>query len=765
MTDRSNGIDPLTGEATVRTPAAKRTGDEVLAAGMVVGDFEIIKLVGQGGLSRVYLAKELSLDRHVALKVSRGKQQEGRALAKLEHPNIVSVYREQEIDDRYCLAMRFIVGKTLAQWLNARGSVDARKWRGADLLGWLLVDQPIAEPRAESTPDSAQTFAKLRFVPAACQIMIDAARALQHAHQQGVLHLDVKPANIMLDLRGSALLMDFNVATQSGSEATASRRSPLGGTLPYMAPELLQTLLPEIDDGNGADPRSDIYALGIVFFELLAGSYPWSIVTSHADQLPKLRQMLAQRLQAPPVIPHHLAGVSAALRSILARCLAPQPADRYQDAAELTEDLQRYLSNRPPKFAADPSLSERFARTWRRQRRVIVGGVTIACGVLSFTAWLDVRGLHRAEQLLNETVASSQILPPLDVSSRIVQVQGLLAQKHVVVPHSLTARRVAGLRAQLDSLSRDFARAEALRFQQEADSHRAAKLADDIPWEADPLAVYEVLERSDWASLPRFRALELADRMRISEDIAELLLIRADTYNTPPHLLDRLPVNHQELPMVHLFREHFVAHALPELSVDMLAQKADNEFELYLCGVIAAKRGQYESAKELLEATLEARPDNPRFWGRFVHAYCCERLGHSDNAIADYGICIGQRPESAWPHHNLGLIYTREGDYDSAVAEFRIALQRSPNLAPAHANLGVALFQRGDFDEAVAELDRALGFGYRTAQVYTNRASAREATGDDTSAREDLQQALSLDPQFAPALESLRRINGTPASD
>jgi tetratricopeptide (TPR) repeat protein len=185
-----------------------------------------------------------------------------------------------------------------------------------------------------------------------------------------------------------------------------------------------------------------------------------------------------------------------------------------------------------------------------------------------------------------------------------------------------------------------------------------------------------------------------------------------------------------------------------------------SEFDHYLVGVIAAQRNEFTAAVERVETALTSREAGqpPRFWARFLHAYCCQRLGRDDEAIADYGICIGLRPDFAWSYHNLGLIYTRRGGYDLAVKNFLEAIRLAPELAGAHANLGVAHFQSGRFSAARECFDRAIDLGHGTADVYSNRAAAREALGDLPGAREDLERALKIDPESEAARQNLGRL-------
>ncbi|MBN2293285.1 MAG: serine/threonine protein kinase, partial [Pirellulales bacterium] len=307
-----------------------------LDPGTVLDDFEIECLLGVGSYARVYLARQLSLDRWVVLKVSRASGEEGKTLAQLDHPHIASVFSEQTISGRRLLAMRYVPGKTMADWMVHRMEINIHAWRGKDLLDWL--EEQIAGLPGGKDVGGREEFAELRFVPAMCRMVLGLARALQHSHEQGVMHRDIKPANILIDSTGRALLMDFNVAERR-TNGSNSIETSVGGTLAYMAPEHLAALQPDVSGSVAEiDRRSDIYSLGVVFYELLAGRHPWP----HDETIPSLsatiRQLTAMRLQGAPQLPRRLPGVSPGLRSIVEKCLAPLAEDRYQSAAQLVED-------------------------------------------------------------------------------------------------------------------------------------------------------------------------------------------------------------------------------------------------------------------------------------------------------------------------------------------------------------------------------------------------------------------------------------------
>ncbi len=230
----------------------------------------------------------------------------------------------------------------------------------------------------------------LSYVEAALWIGARLAEGLAHAHERGVLHRDLKPANVLLTDEGQPMLLDFNLAEDVKAPGEAGR---VGGTLPYMAPEHLAAYQGRPVD---VDARSDIYALGVILYELLTGRHPFGrSVGGTAGASAALEQMIRDRTRLPPPARTLNRGVTPAVDSILRRCLAPNPARRYQTAAELQEDLDRQRLHRPLRHAPEPSLCERVGKWFRRNPRAVTATrVGVAAGVLMvlLTALLFWRG-------------------------------------------------------------------------------------------------------------------------------------------------------------------------------------------------------------------------------------------------------------------------------------------------------------------------------------------------------------------------------------
>jgi serine/threonine-protein kinase len=273
-----------------------------------LGSYEIISLLGAGGMGEVYRARDLKLDRDVALKVlppetaeDRDRlnrfQREARAVATLNHPHIVTIHSVEDADGTHFLTMELVEGVALSR-LIPRGGLPL------DKLFELAI--PLAD-------------------------------ALAAAHEKGIVHRDLKPANVMVDKRGSVKILDFGLAKIAGSDEARALDSPIEnlsqtqtgvmmGTLPYMSPE--QTL------GRSVDHRSDLFSLGAVLYEMASGQTPFQGETS--------AELMSSILQdSPRPITELRTDVPQGLEKILKRCLAKEIEERYASAQDLRDAIDR----------------------------------------------------------------------------------------------------------------------------------------------------------------------------------------------------------------------------------------------------------------------------------------------------------------------------------------------------------------------------------------------------------------------------------------
>lgn len=332
--------------------------------GEQVDRFELVRELGRGGSARVFLARDLSLGRRcVALKISGDRSTEHEILARLEHDNIVPVLSVHDAPDGLRLICMPYRGEMTLDRVFSKIFMDDRP---APSLAHEFLE--AIEQKSVSQGDSPQVegpeggwtdFPKRGdFCQAVSWIGWKIAEALAHAHRMKVFHRDIKPANILISMKCGPQLLDFNMARDPEAVQTVEDRIR-GGTLPYMAPEQLgafldATLWSEIRE------QADIYSLGLVLEEFLRGKRVEVPLAGKVAVKNQVRALLRQRDLPRVSLRSQNARVPYALEAILAKATSFRPVDRYRSADEFAEDLRRFQSGRPLKFAFNPSGRERL---------------------------------------------------------------------------------------------------------------------------------------------------------------------------------------------------------------------------------------------------------------------------------------------------------------------------------------------------------------------------------------------------------------------
>jgi tetratricopeptide (TPR) repeat protein/predicted Ser/Thr protein kinase len=327
-------------------------------AGEILGHYRVVDRIGAGGMGVVYRAHDERLDRFVALKIlpagalvdadsRKSFQSEAQVLAKLNHPNIATIYDFDSDSSTDFLVMELLTGETVAQKLSA---------------GPLPLDQIL-------------------------KFGAQMAAGIAAAHQQGILHRDLKPGNLGLTADGRLKILDFGIAKLLESDPAALTRTLTGagmvkGTLPYMAPEQLRA--------GGVDARTDIYAVGVVLYEMAAGKLPY----------PQLHTavLIDNILNHPPPLPTRInRAIPPGLEAVIVKAMDKDPSHRYQSAAELMTDLERLTT------ASTPVAAQQAFRRKLQKRTLIASAIAIAL-VLVAGAWFVLQRLQWRTRMAGQPV-------------------------------------------------------------------------------------------------------------------------------------------------------------------------------------------------------------------------------------------------------------------------------------------------------------------------------------------------------------------------
>jgi tetratricopeptide (TPR) repeat protein/predicted Ser/Thr protein kinase len=650
------------------------------------GRYVRVSLLGQGGAGEVWKAWDTGLERWVALKFLKFEdseelarlKREAQTAARLSHPNIAAVFEMAEANGRTFLVMEYIDGQTLATYPRK----DHRK----------LVS-----------------------------LMRDVALAIQYAHDQGVIHRDIKPGNIMVDTAGRPFIMDFGLARHINSDRSLGEY--ILGTPSYMSPEQAK--------GAGIDARSDVYSLGATLYELLSDRPPFR----GKNALDTLDQVI--RDEPPP-----LDRISEDLRTIVITCLMKEPTRRYASAAQVAEDIRRWEEGEAL-IAHPPSMLYRLRKKIAKRRAVLVvglGGLLLAGGVagLAVPRWLRAaRERVRVEQQL-----------ALEKKARA----GEAKEIELARPHVEEARK---LRSRLDRLM----------MNEEYSAETVRSTIEKIHRELD--RALEIHPNYPEAFLEKARAFNLAkDRTRGLEYLTKA--IDASSGYTTAYLSRA----RQLLEKYETQRHAAGGGDSPELAElaatirgdikKVNAWSKDTEELSFGAGALQIVDGDYEKAARIFEEYSRASMLDYRGWEWAGRAWL-HVPGMHEKAILDFTEAIKFRPREARLRIHRGKAFLesardllRKGRRDilttaqsQAVAEFRHARELDASLVDAPLGLAQAALLMGDTTEAMAEFGRAVDISAGSPVPLVTRAWARLRIQDREGALADAEEALrreSRDP-------------------
>jgi tetratricopeptide (TPR) repeat protein/predicted Ser/Thr protein kinase len=769
-------------EATIPLPSPVQLKKETRrrAPQPAIPGYELLGELGRGGMGVVYRARQIGLNRVVALKMilsqefagpqqRRRFQSEAEALAQLQHPNIVQIYEIGEHEGRLFFSLEYVAGRSLADKLAG-------------------TPQPTAM--------SAQLTELL-------------SRAVYAANNQGIVHRDLKPANVLICEDGTPKVTDFGLAKQLDAGAVETKTGMIIGTPCYMAPEQASGEI------HSVGPPADVYALGAILYELLTGRPPFVGETT-LDTLDQVRfQDAVPPSRIRPKLPRDL-------ETICLKCLSKRPSDRYATADALADDLRRFQKNEP--IIARPVT--RWERAWKFARRKPAWAALILVSffaVVSIGAggWLYGRYANQRATLaerdlreLRETELLRTQVATLIHSGETAWANGDLQRARLDLEKATSQINrhpaLEDLQRRASDLLADISKALS---RQSAEAAKRNKLAQFRQVRDDAFFYSSQITGLDSATNTRTtRAIclqglslwNLGDSTTTQIDFSEseftdtekadviagayeLILVLADAISQPVGDNERADTQ----AMVALGCIDQAERLLGKQTRAALLRKAQLQDAASLQAEATASRETADrpdlkpvtaadffidgsrmmldsrAAKVRLLPAVDAfenvlRIDPQHFWSQYFIAICNLRLQRPDLARASLTACASLRPDFIWTYILRAFVLSEMQDFDAAEADFRFALERlQPNTDARYillVNRGVMRLRQNRLDDATADLRTAIELRPDEFQAHVNLAQIFQKAKDLASAEKEFTEALRLQPNLAALYRSRSRL-------
>jgi len=731
-------VEPVGGEFAVgaEPPGGESTAERI-------GDFELMSLLGEGAFSRVYLARQMSLGRrYVAVKVVDRPMQEQFHLARLQHTGIVPLYSCHEVQGRWVLCMPYSGATTVARWL--REIRDPTERTGGSLTGVVkraqekLTRLPAAGFAAGPDTDSLQTelpcagdvlkslhrwhaaasgplqqLSKMNAGDLALWMFRRLASALTHAHQRGMVHGDLKPANILIRNDGEPALIDFNL-----SQHTEHReRVWVGGTLPYLSCEQLRQLLSKTP--GAARPEFDVHSLGVIMFEVLEGKLPFRAPASTAVE------ELEAAIASHAVTPVFTSGVgSIGLRAIVSACLSPGVAQIYPTAAELLADLEREASSLPLLHASEPFWQGTVPKFVRRYPRAISSGVV--CTISAMIIGGLVMGLLNSRGK-NEQLKAMESLDELrsisDYAFSTVAVPDLAADAfQAMTSESIALQCMKALRAETpDDLAESW---EWMSGRLDLENRREAE---------DRLrALGFVVDRLERQSAGSGEAADQPAVESFRRTVSSLDSRRRANTGT-----GRGEVSGEKAQILQSGSHAQIVAAL----------EGTGPVDRLFAASLMLTRGRPDAAMAILDATTVP--------GAFWSVYWVIRgRSHFDmqqyrEAVAAFSSALSSSPQSTAARYSRGLALMYDGRLTEAEQDFSQITEQNPRLPEAWAQRAMVRQSLRDYNGAVADLDQSLELRPDGSRLRLMRSKLLTLLKQEQRAEADFNYALQHQPTTA----------------
>ncbi len=679
-----------------------------LQPGVVFGGrYEIMGVLGQGGMGAVYKARDRELDRLIALKVIRPElatdpaillrfKQELILSRNITHKNVVRIFDLGEAEGIRFISMEYVDGEDLRTILRRDGKFTPKE---------------------------------------AISVVEQVCRALDSAHTEGVIHRDLKPQNIMRDRHGRIVVMDFGLARSLG-DSGLTQTGALVGTLEYMSPEQAM--------GSTLDQRSDIFSVGLIFYELLTGKAPYEADTAIASLMKRTREDARSVSDVEASVPRSLS-------AIVSRCLEREPANRYHSAVELLQQLTTWEAN--PNISAE-ALSKMISHPIVHKSRFSLDLPGKSWMWISGAVLMVVLAIFAGRTVLNRGATSG---------GEIAQgIPSLKQGKYVAI----LPLKIVGDQKALGYVGDGIQEALAAKLFQLKEIHLASAdevekvAAKDLPLSklARELGVNLVLQGSVQGNSDKLRVTLSLDDASTGKRLwsgefpgapGDVLTLEDQIYGTVASALALKPTDEEQA--------RVGAHPTENVKA----------YDLYLQGRNTLRNGHsqdaYRQAVGLFEQALEKDP-------KFALAY----TGLADSSIRMYG----ETKESLWAqkatlaaqtaeqlsnnlpevHLSLGSVYATTGKNTQAVTELKKALELAPNSDEAYRNLGDAYSHNGQSEDAIAAFQKAVAANAYNWSNHISLGNAYFGLGDTAKALPEYQKVIEIAPDSPMGYEGIGSV-------
>ncbi len=704
---------------------------ELSLVGRTLGRFEIISELGRGGMAVVYKARQTDLDRIVALKILPPEltsdqsyvarfRQEARSAARLEHPHIMPIYEVGEVAGYHYIAMKFIQGRTLKQLLQQEGALPVKR---------------------------------------AAQILAQVGEALDYAHRQGIIHRDIKPSNVMITDDGWIYLTDFGLARGIGSGSSGlTIAGTVMGTPEYMSPEQAQGL-------PNVGPPTDIYALGVMLYELLTGAFPFKAETPMA--------MLAARLIHAPIPPRDLRGdLPPAVEDVIMRALARKPEARFASAGEMVaalrqavglseQELSRPLTPQrgmpaaaipsqptpPPAYAptAPATPPPAYAPTTPATPPPIYVQTPAASAAHPYSATPPIPTPNPLNVPTAPLQTSRKGLPVgiilIGLIASVVLIGGGLTAFFLFRPASPPSPTVITQPDETLINEGDAALARPNGLTSAIEAYQSAVDADPANMQAHARLAWALLAKGDWeAVIKAAKPLLNADNGQaraLGEGITGYIYFQLGDIVQARTASQRAITADPTAAIGYALRAAVVATNAADSRNNALMDEA--------FAAIGDAEDRLNQSDPLTQAFIRALLG----WA-FAQDYKLRNdSGVLEQAISSLEAAIDAYPTLAFFHYELATIYLSANERTTARNEFNAALQLDPNFSPAQVGLGWIAYFGDQLDEAQRTFEQARKQNPNDSFALLGLGRVAFDQGDTQKAIDYFKQAVELNPSLA----------------